>query len=168
MSNARPGLSLWLARDRVTLAWVSHKRHYRSVNTCSDGSTVRALPIEEDPGKALRPAAAAALPKHCAPAASRQHAQCIERIKTKPGGSPTDAMAPPGRGDWRTGGFDLAATQPASPDEKTNKGDAPKAASKLREPRLHMRGLLAKRGSALLDPQRSSLVAVTADSRVRR
>ena len=63
-------------------------------------------------------------------------------------------MAPPGRGDWRTGGFDLAATQPASPDEKTNKGDAPKAASKLREPRLHMRGLLAKRGSALLDPQR--------------
>ena len=63
-------------------------------------------------------------------------------------------MAPPGRGDWRTGGFDLAATQPASPDEKTSGKDAPKAASKLREPRLHMRGLLAKRGSALLDPQR--------------
>ena len=63
-------------------------------------------------------------------------------------------MAPPGRGDWRTGGFDLAATQPASPDEKIGSKDAPKAASKLREPRLHMRGLLAKRGSALLDPQR--------------
>ena len=63
-------------------------------------------------------------------------------------------MAPPGRGEWRTGGFALAATQPASPDEQTNKGDAPRAASKLREPRLHMRGLLAKRGSALLDPQR--------------
>ena len=63
-------------------------------------------------------------------------------------------MAPPARGDWRTGGFDLSATQPASPDEKIGSKDAPKAASKLREPRLHMRGLLAKRGSALLDPQR--------------
>ena len=52
-------------------------------------------------------------------------------------------MAPPARGDWRTGGFDLSATQPASPDEKIGSKDAPKAASKLREPRLHMRGLLA-------------------------
>ena len=63
-------------------------------------------------------------------------------------------MAPPARGDWRTGGFDLSATQPASPDEKTNKGDAPKAASKLREPRLHMRGLLAKKSEALTAAER--------------
>ena len=59
------------------------------------------------------------------------------------------------RGDWRTGGFDLSATQPASPDEKTNKGDAPKAASKLREPRLHMRGLSAPEDWAWARPGRT-------------
>ena len=132
-----------------------HKHTSSRRSASSESSTARALSIKRTSERLSdRPAA---LSKHQAlPRRPRlEAARAVHRThQNKTRGSPSDAMAPPGRGDWRTGGFDLAATQPASPDEKTSGKDAPKAASKLREPRLHMRGLLAKRGSALLDPQR--------------
>lgn len=52
-----------------------------------------------------------------------------------------------GDGNWRAGGFDLSATQPA--DEKPAK----EAKSSLRPGRLQVRGLLQKRGLATLGPR---------------